>query len=92
MTDLLPTTAQPAHPDPASPTFAVISGEQVQKALAGRERQITDLVEATYRLHGAGDSVNPPSYFLRFPGRPPAARGVGRGDANTKGGRPPRRV
>ena len=29
-----------------------------------------DLVEATYRLHGAGDSVNPPSYFLRFPDRP----------------------
>ncbi|MGW5336171.1 2,3-diaminopropionate biosynthesis protein SbnB [Streptomyces bauhiniae] len=70
MTDLLPTTARPAHPDPASPTFAVISGEQVQKALAGREREITALVEATYRLHGAGDSVNPPSYFLRFPDRP----------------------
>jgi N-[(2S)-2-amino-2-carboxyethyl]-L-glutamate dehydrogenase len=28
------------------------------------------LVEAAYRLHGAGDSVNPPSYFLRFPDRP----------------------
>jgi ornithine cyclodeaminase/alanine dehydrogenase-like protein (mu-crystallin family) len=27
-------------------------------------------VEATYRLHGAGDSVNPPSFFLRFPDRP----------------------
>ena len=31
-----------------------------------------ELVEATYRLHGAGDSVNPPSYFLRFPDRPTA--------------------
>ena len=29
-----------------------------------------ELVEATYRLHGTGDSVNPPSYFLRFPDRP----------------------
>jgi ornithine cyclodeaminase/alanine dehydrogenase-like protein (mu-crystallin family) len=29
-----------------------------------------ELVEATYRVHGAGDSVNPPSYFLRFPDRP----------------------
>jgi ornithine cyclodeaminase len=29
-----------------------------------------ELVAATYRLHGAGDSVNPPSYFLRFPDRP----------------------
>jgi 2,3-diaminopropionate biosynthesis protein SbnB len=52
------------------PPFAVISGAQVKRALAGRERQITELVEATYRLHGAGDSVNPPSYFLRFPDRP----------------------
>jgi ornithine cyclodeaminase len=28
------------------------------------------LVETTYRLHGAGKTVNPPSYFLRFPDRP----------------------
>jgi len=54
------------------PPFAVISGAQVQRALAGREKQIVELVEATYRLHGAGDSVNPPSYFLRFPDRPTA--------------------
>jgi ornithine cyclodeaminase len=52
------------------PPFAVIPGAQVQQALRGREQQITGLVEAAYRLHGAGDSVNPPSYFLRFPDRP----------------------
>ena len=52
------------------PPFAVVSGAQVQDALEGREKQIVELVEATYRLHGAGDSVNPPSYFLRFPDRP----------------------
>jgi 2,3-diaminopropionate biosynthesis protein SbnB len=52
--------------------FSVISGAQVQEALHGRERQITELVEETYRIHGAGDSVNPPSYFLRFPDRPSA--------------------
>jgi 2,3-diaminopropionate biosynthesis protein SbnB len=52
------------------PPFSVVSGNQVQQALQGKERQIVDLVEATYRLHGAGDSVNPPSYFLRFPDRP----------------------
>ncbi|MER6984020.1 2,3-diaminopropionate biosynthesis protein SbnB, partial [Streptomyces carpinensis] len=52
------------------PAFAVISGAQVQQALQGREREIVDLVEATYRLHGAGQTVNPPSYFLRFPDRP----------------------
>ena len=54
----------------AVPPFAVIPGAQVQHALRGREQQIANLVEATYRLHGAGDSVNPPSYFLRFPDRP----------------------
>ena len=54
------------------PPFAVVSGAQVQQALQGREREIVDLVEATYRVHGAGDSVNPPSYFLRFPDRPTA--------------------
>jgi N-[(2S)-2-amino-2-carboxyethyl]-L-glutamate dehydrogenase len=55
---------------PATPQFAVISGGQVQHALRGREAQVMKLVEQTYRLHGAGDSVNPPSYFLRFPDRP----------------------
>jgi 2,3-diaminopropionate biosynthesis protein SbnB len=54
------------------PPFAVIPGAQVTHALRGREKQIVELVEATYRLHGAGDSVNPPSYFLRFPDRPSA--------------------
>jgi 2,3-diaminopropionate biosynthesis protein SbnB len=54
------------------PPFSVISGAQVQHALQGREKQIMELVEATYRVHGAGDSVNPPSYFLNFPDRPSA--------------------
>ncbi|AKN71926.1 ornithine cyclodeaminase [Streptomyces sp. PBH53] len=71
MTHLLSTTPQPAPPGPASaPTFAVVSGKQVRQALTGREKDLVELVEATYRLHGAGDSVNPPSYFLRFPDRP----------------------
>jgi N-[(2S)-2-amino-2-carboxyethyl]-L-glutamate dehydrogenase len=52
------------------PPFAVIPGAQVQRTLEGREKQIVELVEATYRLHGAGGTVNPPSYFLRFPDRP----------------------
>ncbi len=52
------------------PPFAVITGAQVQQALRDREKQVVELVEATYRLHGAGDTVNPPSYFLRFPDRP----------------------
>jgi ornithine cyclodeaminase/alanine dehydrogenase-like protein (mu-crystallin family) len=62
-----------AAPAPVTvPPFAVISGAQVQRALQGRQQQIVELVEATYRRHSAGDSVNPPSYFLRFPDRPSA--------------------
>ncbi|MGQ0717597.1 MAG: 2,3-diaminopropionate biosynthesis protein SbnB [Pseudonocardiales bacterium] len=78
MTTIRPTAAQFARSQPprsrplAVPPFAVISGAQVQRALHGREHQIMELVEATYRLHGAGDSVNPPSSFLRFPDRPTA--------------------
>ncbi|MGW2746200.1 2,3-diaminopropionate biosynthesis protein SbnB [Streptomyces sp. NPDC001450] len=73
MTQLTSTATRRTPPDGVSvPTFAVISGTQVQQALTGREKQIVELVEAAYRLHGAGDSVNPPSYFLRFPDRPTA--------------------
>ncbi|WP_409329567.1 2,3-diaminopropionate biosynthesis protein SbnB [Trujillonella humicola] len=54
------------------PSFAVVPGAQVQEVLHGREKELVDLVEATYRLHGSGGTVNPPSYFLRFPDRPTA--------------------
>jgi ornithine cyclodeaminase len=64
------TAAEPATGPVTVPPFAVIPGAQVHDALQGREKQIVELVEATYRVHGAGDSVNPPSYFLRFPDRP----------------------
>jgi 2,3-diaminopropionate biosynthesis protein SbnB len=71
MTTTQPATVSEQGVEPIRvPPFAVISGAQVQRALRGRERQIVRLVEETYRLHGAGDSVNPPSYFLRFPDRP----------------------
>jgi ornithine cyclodeaminase len=53
-----------------APTFAVISGAQVHDAVAGREEQVIAMVEAAYRLHGEGQTVNPDSYFLRFPDRP----------------------
>jgi len=61
-------TAAPVSPRP----FAVIPGDQVERVLHGRQKRIVELVEATYRRHSAGDSVNPPSYFLRFPDRPSA--------------------
>lgn len=54
------------------PTFAVISGRQVQRALSGQEKLVTEIVEAAYVAHGTGKTVNPPSYFLQFPDRPTA--------------------
>ncbi|GAA4058608.1 2,3-diaminopropionate biosynthesis protein SbnB [Actinomadura miaoliensis] len=54
------------------PSFAVIPGDQVQDALGGREQRVIETVEAAYRRHGEGGTVNPDSYFLRFPDRPSA--------------------
>lgn len=71
MTALRANPTECATSEPTTvPQFAVISGGQVNRALHGREDQVMKLVEDTYRLHGEGDSVNPPSYFLRFPDRP----------------------
>ncbi|MFC6064243.1 2,3-diaminopropionate biosynthesis protein SbnB [Streptomyces ochraceiscleroticus] len=71
MTTIHPTAAEATGQGPRKvPPFAVVSGSQVQRALQGRERELVELVEETYRLHGAGHTVNPPSYFLRFPDRP----------------------
>jgi 2,3-diaminopropionate biosynthesis protein SbnB len=73
MTAIETAPGQPSTAMPVSvPPFAVISGGQVQNVLQGREKEVMTLVEATYRLHGAGDSVNPPSYFLHFADRPSA--------------------
>ncbi|MGW9479195.1 2,3-diaminopropionate biosynthesis protein SbnB [Saccharomonospora azurea] len=85
-----PSVAPPPTSEPATvPPFAVISGAQVRQVLRGGEPEIVDLIERTYRLHSVGDSVNPPSYFLRFPDRPtsriialPASIG---GDINVDG-------
>src|SRR5262249_55675287 len=73
MTTTRSTAADSTSPQPRTvPPFAVVSGAQVRQTLHGREKRLTELVTATYRLHSAGGSVNPPSYFLRFPDRPSA--------------------
>jgi N-[(2S)-2-amino-2-carboxyethyl]-L-glutamate dehydrogenase len=71
-TTLSPASASEGPERATVPRFGVISGAQVRCVLQGREKEIVELVAATYRLHSAGDSVNPPSYFLRFPDRPSA--------------------
>ncbi|AUG78212.1 ornithine cyclodeaminase [Kitasatospora sp. MMS16-BH015] len=57
-------------PTSTAPPFAVISGAQVHGVLDDRKKEVVELVEQAYRIHGEGDTVNPPSYFLRFPDRP----------------------
>ena len=71
MTAIRATQAEDALAEPRTvPQFAVISGGQVKEVLEGQETRIVQLVKEVYRLHASGDSVNPPSYFLRFPDRP----------------------
>ncbi|WP_217168118.1 2,3-diaminopropionate biosynthesis protein SbnB [Streptomyces sp. AC512_CC834] len=71
MTTVRPATAETARAGaPTVPPFAVIPGSQVKDVLQGREKTVVEVVEETYRLHGAGRSVNPPSCFLRFTDRP----------------------
>ncbi|MFB6813978.1 2,3-diaminopropionate biosynthesis protein SbnB [Streptomyces sp. NPDC056347] len=55
---------------PAVPSFAVIPGADVHRVLDGRHEDVVRIVESAYRVHGSGDTVNPPSYFLTFPDRP----------------------
>ncbi|MFF5142341.1 2,3-diaminopropionate biosynthesis protein SbnB [Streptomyces sp. NPDC013157] len=56
----------------APPSFSVIPGSQVQEVIDGREEEVIRVVEAAYRLHGEGATVNPDSHFLTFPDRPSA--------------------
>src|SRR6266542_5831080 len=55
-----------------TPTFAIISGDQVQHVLKDKHRHVVDLVEQTYLAQASGTTVTPPSCFLRFPDRPAA--------------------
>ncbi|MEU8180125.1 2,3-diaminopropionate biosynthesis protein SbnB [Micromonospora sp. NPDC049044] len=54
------------------PGFSVVPGAQVSSVLDGQEKAIIDVVEQAYRLHGEALTINPRSYFLRFPDRPTA--------------------
>ena len=56
----------------AAPTFYVVPGSTVKKVIDDNRSQVFDAVEAAYRLHAAGDAVNPDSYFLRYPDKPGA--------------------
>jgi N-[(2S)-2-amino-2-carboxyethyl]-L-glutamate dehydrogenase len=50
--------------------FCVIGGEVVRDVVVRRREEIVREVERTYLAHDDGESVNPDSYFLRFPEKP----------------------
>jgi len=52
--------------------FQVIGGKTIGMLLAESKLEIVDLIREAYRLHHAGRTINPDSYFLRFPDKPTA--------------------
>jgi N-[(2S)-2-amino-2-carboxyethyl]-L-glutamate dehydrogenase len=68
-------------------SFEIVPGSVAKDILDGSTAAIVDLVEDAYLRHDAGRTVNPDSYFLRFPDKPeariialPAYIGLARGD------------
>lgn len=57
---------------PSAPTFYVVSGSTVKHVIDAHKEQVFDAVEAAYRLHASGNTLNPDSYFLRYPDKPSA--------------------
>jgi ornithine cyclodeaminase len=49
--------------------FHIITGATVEKCLSNKT-EIKDIIRDTYILHGEGHTINPDSYFLRFPNKP----------------------
>src|SRR4051812_18124950 len=54
----------------SAPSFFVVPGATVKRVLDDHKSEVFDAVETAYRLHGSGQSVNPDSYFLRYPDKP----------------------
>lgn len=52
--------------------FSVIGGKTARNIIGASRQEIVDVVRDTYLAHEAGDTVNPDSYFLRFPEKPDA--------------------
>ncbi|MER5868735.1 2,3-diaminopropionate biosynthesis protein SbnB [Streptomyces sp. NPDC002044] len=50
--------------------FSVLGGRDIVDLLEGGEKDIVDRVREAYLTHESGATVNPDSYFLRFPDKP----------------------
>ncbi|MBD8573203.1 2,3-diaminopropionate biosynthesis protein SbnA [Pseudomonas syringae] len=55
---------------PAKPSFHVVDGESVAHLLAADPQACIEDVRQAYLQHEAGRTINPDSYFLRFPAQP----------------------
>ncbi|HEV2638136.1 MAG TPA: 2,3-diaminopropionate biosynthesis protein SbnB [Actinocrinis sp.] len=66
------TVAAGAGGDTGPAGFHVIDGSVAAEVIAADPDAVVDLVRDTYLWHDAGRTVNPNSYFLRFPDRPDA--------------------
>ena len=56
----------------AAPTFYVVPGGTVKSVIDQNRNRVFAAVETAYRLHAAGDAINPDSHFLRYPDKPSA--------------------
>lgn len=72
-------------------TFSIINGKTVGDLIHAHQAECIDVVREAYLAHASGHSVNPDSYFLRFPDKPdcriialPAFLGNGFGVAGLK--------
>ena len=52
--------------------FSIISGSIIQKILQSNYTKVIALVEAAYLAHGEKKTLNPDSYFLKYPEKPEA--------------------
>lgn len=55
-----------------APIFDVVPGPVVKRVIDANKKEVFDAVEAAYRLHDSGSTLNPHSYFLRYPDNPNA--------------------
>jgi len=52
--------------------FHVVDGTTIRQIISVKRAEIIDSVKSAYIAHHSGQSVNPNSYFLRFPDKPDA--------------------
>jgi N-[(2S)-2-amino-2-carboxyethyl]-L-glutamate dehydrogenase len=52
--------------------FAVITGKTIHRIIHGNMPECLRIVREAYLTHDAGQSINPNSYFLRYPEKPSA--------------------